>query len=170
MRDGGYIKLRRSFLYELIADLPPEECFMLIYFMALANYEKQPKQLPKGGCVEYGQLAISLRWLEKHFSITKKKAECLLDKWERYGYIKCDKSKKGTIVTLNYYEKAQGPVYQSKKSEDTLALYNAILSANSQITDDGQTAVESASHVVYAFLGGQAARNIVYANSAKEGK
>lgn len=55
----------------------------------------------------------------------------------------------------------------SEKAKDALALYAALLKMNKAATIDGAKAVEAASYVVYAFLGGQAARNIVYKEDAK---
>lgn len=56
----------------------------------------------------------------------------------------------------------------SEKGRDALALYAALLKLNRATTTDGVKAVEGASYVVYAFLGGQATRSTVYTTTNKQ--
>lgn len=56
----------------------------------------------------------------------------------------------------------------SEKARDALALYAALLKLNRATTTDGVKAVEGASYVVYAFLGGQATRSTVYTSTNKQ--
>ncbi len=52
-----------------------------------------------------------------------------------------------------------------EKAKNVVALYAALLKMNEKAGADGADAVRNASYVVYAYLGGQAKRQITYADN-----
>ena len=123
MNGKGYIKLPRSLLNEWRDTLTSEEIGIMVQLMAMANYEKKPKQMPEGNSLERGQLVLSVRWFAKRFDMSKSKAERMLDRWEALGLIKRKTvfgtqsgTPIGTLVTLEFYAFSQGT--RDNRSQD----------------------------------------------------
>lgn len=49
---------------------------------------------------------------------------------------------------------------EDSRAKDTIALYSALISVAVKSGADGASAVENAGYILYAYLGGQAARNV----------
>ncbi len=49
---------------------------------------------------------------------------------------------------------------EDSRAKDTIALYSALISVAMKSGADGASAVENAGYILYAYLGGQAARNV----------
>lgn len=55
-----------------------------------------------------------------------------------------------------------------ERAKNVLALYGALLAMNEKIGCSGKISVENAGYIIYAFLGGQAKREISYHNSGSD--
>ena len=67
----------------------------------------------------------------------------------------------GTILSIAAAQDEYGAI-TDEKAKNVVALYAALLSMNQKAGADGTDAVRDASYVVYAYLGGQAKRQITY--------
>ena len=66
-----------------------------------------------------------------------------------------------TILSITEAQSEYGAI-TDEKAKNVMALYAALLSMNAKAGADGSDAVRNASYVVYAYLGGQASRQITY--------
>lgn len=66
-----------------------------------------------------------------------------------------------TILSITEAQSEYGAI-TDEKAKNVVALYAALLSMNEKAGADGSDAVRNASYVVYAYLGGQAKRQITY--------
>ncbi len=66
-----------------------------------------------------------------------------------------------TILSITEAQSEYGAI-TDEKAKNVMALYAALLSMNAKAGADGSDAVRNASYVVYAYLGGQAKRQITY--------
>ena len=66
-----------------------------------------------------------------------------------------------TIISITEAQNEYGTI-TDEKAKNVVALYAALLSMNEKAGADGSDAVRNASYVVYAYLGGQAKRQITY--------
>ena len=66
-----------------------------------------------------------------------------------------------TILSITEAQSEYGAI-TDEKAKNVVALYAALLSMNAKAGADGSDAVRNASYVVYAYLGGQAKRQITY--------
>ena len=66
-----------------------------------------------------------------------------------------------TILSITEAQSEYGTITDAK-AKNVVALYAALLSMNEKAGADGSDAVRNASYVVYAYLGGQAKRQITY--------
>lgn len=66
-----------------------------------------------------------------------------------------------TILSITEAQSEYGTI-TDEKAKNVVALYAALLSMNEKAGADGSDAVRNASYVVYAYLGGQAKRQITY--------
>lgn len=69
-----------------------------------------------------------------------------------------------TILSITEAQNEYGTITDNK-AKTVLALYAALLSMNEKAGAEGAEAVRDASYVVYAYLGGQAKRQITYADN-----
>lgn len=67
----------------------------------------------------------------------------------------------GTILSITEAQNEYGAI-TDEKAKNVVALYAALLSMNEKAGADGTDAVRNASYVVYAYLGGQAKRQVTY--------
>ena len=66
-----------------------------------------------------------------------------------------------TILSITEAQSEYGAI-TDEKAKNVVALYAALLSMNEKAGADGSDAVRNASYVVYAYLGGQAKRQITF--------
>ena len=66
-----------------------------------------------------------------------------------------------TILSITEAQSEYGTI-TDEKAKNVVALYAALLSMNEKAGADGSDAVRNASYVVYAYLGGQAKRQVTY--------
>lgn len=66
-----------------------------------------------------------------------------------------------TILSITETQNEYGAI-TDEKAKNVVALYAALLNMNEKAGADGSDAVRNASYVVYAYLGGQAKRQITY--------
>ena len=66
-----------------------------------------------------------------------------------------------TILSITEAQSEYGTI-TDEKAKNVVALYAALLSMNEKAGADGSDAVRNASYVVYAYLGGQAKRQITF--------
>ena len=69
-----------------------------------------------------------------------------------------------TILSITEAQSEYGAI-TDEKAKNVVALYAALLSMNEKAGADGSDAVRNASYVVYAYLGGQAKRQITYTDN-----
>ncbi len=69
-----------------------------------------------------------------------------------------------TLLSITEAQNEYG-VITDDKAKNLVALYAALLSMNEKSGSDGSEAVRNASYVVYAYLGGQAKRQITYTDN-----
>ena len=69
-----------------------------------------------------------------------------------------------TILSITEAQSEYGAI-TDEKAKNVMALYAALLSMNAKAGADGSDAVRNASYVVYAYLGGQAKRQITYTDN-----
>ncbi len=65
----------------------------------------------------------------------------------------------GTLQAIREVQEEYGDVTE-EKAKNAIALYAGLISVARKAGADGADAVENASYILYAYLGGQAARNI----------
>lgn len=65
----------------------------------------------------------------------------------------------GTLQALTEAQEEYGAVTE-EKAKNAVALYAALISVAQKAGADGEDAVQNAGYILYAYLGGQAARNI----------
>ena len=78
-----------------------------------------------------------------------------------YSLLEKMKSVSDTILSITEAQNEYGTITDNK-AKTVLALYAALLSMNEKAGAEGAEAVRNASYVVYAYLGGQAKRQITY--------
>ena len=66
-----------------------------------------------------------------------------------------------TLLALSEAQKEHGEVTE-EKAKNLIALYGALLTMNEKCGADGPEAVNNASYVAYAYLGGQAKREQIF--------
>ena len=66
-----------------------------------------------------------------------------------------------TILSITKAQSEHGSI-TDEKAKNVIALYATLLSMNEKAGADGSDSVRNASYVVYAYLGGQAKRQITY--------
>ena len=81
-----------------------------------------------------------------------------------YSLLEKMKSVSDTILSITEAQNEYGTVTDNK-AKTVLALYAALLSMNEKAGAEGAEAVRNASYVVYAYLGGQARRQITYTDN-----
>jgi len=81
-----------------------------------------------------------------------------------YSLLEKMKSVSDTILSITEAQNEYGTITDNK-AKTVLALYAALLSMNEKAGAEGAEAVRDASYVVYAYLGGQAKRQITYADN-----
>ena len=81
-----------------------------------------------------------------------------------YSLLEKMKSVSDTILSITEAQNEYGTITDNK-AKTVLALYAALLSMNEKAGAEGAEAVREASYVVYAYLGGQAKRQITYADN-----
>lgn len=81
-----------------------------------------------------------------------------------YSLLEKMKSVSDTILSITEAQNKYGTITDNK-AKTVLALYAALLSMNEKAGAEGTEAVRDASYVVYAYLGGQAKRQITYADN-----
>ncbi len=81
-----------------------------------------------------------------------------------YSLLEKMKSVSDTILSITEAQNEYGTITDNK-AKTVLALYAALLSMNEKAGAEGAEAVQDASYVVYAYLGGQAKRQITYADN-----
>lgn len=81
-----------------------------------------------------------------------------------YSLLDKMKSVSDTILSITEAQNEYGTITDNK-AKTVLALYAALLSMNEKAGAEGTEAVRDASYVVYAYLGGQAKRQITYADN-----
>jgi len=81
-----------------------------------------------------------------------------------YSLLEKMKSVSDTILSITEAQNEYGTVTDNK-AKTVLALYAALLSMNEKAGAEGAEAVRNASYVVYAYLGGQAKRQITYTDN-----
>lgn len=96
----------------------------------------------KGQVDEMRQLVNNLR---KEYAELKRKIEGLSD----------------TLLAISEAQKEHG-VITDEKARNVVALYAALLTMSEKAGADAEDAVRNAGYVVYAYLGGQARRDITY--------
>ena len=69
-----------------------------------------------------------------------------------------------TILSITEAQSEYGAI-TDEKAKNVVALYAALLNMNEKAGADGSDAVRNASYVVYAYLGGQAKRQITYTDN-----
>lgn len=106
---------------------------------------------------EDGKLLIK----EAHRQVTEMQA--LLDdlKSEYDGLILKINSISETLLAVFKSQKEHGEIKDSR-AKDVVALYGALLSMNEYAGADANDSIRNAGYVVYAYLGGQAKREIAY--------
>ena len=67
----------------------------------------------------------------------------------------------GTLITINEAQEQYGSV-SDEKAKNIIALYAALLSMNRKAGSSGPDSVINAGYILYAYLGGQAKREISY--------
>lgn len=67
----------------------------------------------------------------------------------------------GTLITINEAQEQYGSV-SDEKAKNIIALYAALLSMNRKTGSSGPDSVINAGYILYAYLGGQAKREISY--------
>ena len=67
----------------------------------------------------------------------------------------------GTLTTINEAQEQYGSV-SDEKAKNIIALYAALLSMNRKAGSSGPDSVINAGYILYAYLGGQAKREISY--------
>lgn len=83
--------------------------------------------------------------LKKEYTDLKRKVEGLSD----------------TLLAISEAQKEHG-VITDEKARNVVALYAALLTMGEKAGADAEDAVRNAGYVVYAYLGGQARRDITY--------
>ena len=78
-----------------------------------------------------------------------------------YSLLEKMESVSDTILSITEAQNEYGTITDNK-AKTVLALYAALLSMNEKAGAEGAEAVRDASYVVYAYLGGQAKRQITY--------
>ena len=68
------------------------------------------------------------------------------------------------LLSISEAQEEHGTITDDK-AKNVVALYAALLSMNEKAGADGEDAVKNAGYVVYAYLGGQARREITYENA-----
>lgn len=81
-----------------------------------------------------------------------------------YSLLEKMESVSDTILSITEAQNEYGTITDNK-AKTVLALYAALLSMNEKAGAEGAEAVRDASYVVYAYLGGQAKRQITYADN-----
>lgn len=67
----------------------------------------------------------------------------------------------GTLITINEAQEQYGTV-SDEKARNAIALYAALLNMNKKAGSNGADSVTNAGYILYAYLGGQAKRDISY--------
>ena len=81
-----------------------------------------------------------------------------------YSLLEKMESVSDTILSITEAQNEYGTITDNK-AKTVLALYAALLSMNEKAGAEGAEAVRNASYVVYAYLGGQAKRQITYTDN-----
>ena len=66
-----------------------------------------------------------------------------------------------TLLAVSEAQQQHGPV-TDEKARNIIALYGALLAMSQKTGADAEDAVRNASYILYAYLGGQARRDITY--------
>ena len=73
------------------------------------------------------------------------------------------------INTLAEVQKEFGAITEDK-ARNAIALYGSLISMGMKAGADGHESVESASYIMYAYLGGQAKRDVTYTDGEWQGR
>lgn len=105
---SSYFRLPRSLLDAWRKDFTVEEIGALVLLMSKACYEDQTAPTAKGDLLKRGQLVVSIRGLAQSLQWSEKKVRLFLDKLKRTGWGTQKGTRKGTLLTLDFYASSQG--------------------------------------------------------------